>query len=145
MTFNWPNLSSLTLTQSISMILSTTDSRSSKSKGIIPLNELEKQHQIYIHITCNFKNLFTKSIKTAQIWNLISMVIYSLFKYSILVSDTITIGRIPQGSQGVQEACCQSSKTSISKTSIFLYFLKFLHLQTNLFKRQDSNFANTYT
>ena len=57
-----------------------------------------------------------------------------LFEHTVFITDTAAVCRISQCSQGIQEACCQTAKTAVSKRRISLLVLQKVQVQSHLIK-----------
>ena len=57
-----------------------------------------------------------------------------LFEHTVFITDTAAVCRISQCSQGIQEACCQTAKTAVSKRRISLLVLQKVQVQFHLIK-----------
>ena len=54
-----------------------------------------------------------------------------LFEHTVFITDTAAVCRISQCSQGIQEACCQTAKTAVSKRRISLLVLQKVQVQSH--------------
>ena len=63
---------------------------------------------------------------------LLHSVLKNLLEDAVIVSDAIAVGRHFQRCHGVQEACGQPSKSSVTQSGIRLGLLKFIKIETKL-------------